>query len=68
VEFVNQASDARIPNVVTAEIIGCTLLTFEFYVFAGVLFFLVNYAIERIGRRPSAASCYAEPVFDREIK
>ncbi len=35
----------------TQEVIGRTFITMEFYVFAGVLYFLVNYAIERIGRR-----------------
>jgi polar amino acid transport system permease protein len=35
----------------TQEIVGRTFLTLDFYVFAGVVYFLVNYAIERLGRR-----------------
>ena len=34
----------------TQEIVGRTFLTLEFYLFAGLLFFLVNFAIERLGR------------------
>ncbi len=33
------------------EIVGRTFLTLEFYVFAGVLFFLINFTIERLGRQ-----------------
>lgn len=35
----------------TQEIVGRTFLTLEFYVFAGVLFFLINFTIERLGRQ-----------------
>jgi polar amino acid transport system permease protein len=35
----------------TQEVIGRTFQTLEFYVFAGLVYFLVNYAIERIGKR-----------------
>lgn len=35
----------------TQEIVGRTFLTLEFYVFAGVLFFLINFMIERLGRQ-----------------
>jgi polar amino acid transport system permease protein len=35
----------------TQEVVGRTFLTLPFYLFAGVLFFLVNYAIEGLGRR-----------------
>jgi polar amino acid transport system permease protein len=35
----------------TQEVIGRTFQTLEFYVFAGLIYFLVNYAIERIGKR-----------------
>jgi len=34
----------------TQEIVGRTFLTLEFYVFAGVLFFLINFGIEQLGR------------------
>jgi polar amino acid transport system permease protein len=35
----------------TQEVIGRTFQTLEFYVFAGLVYFLVNYAIERLGKR-----------------
>jgi polar amino acid transport system permease protein len=35
----------------TQEIVGRTFLTLDFYVFAGLVYFLVNYGIERLGRR-----------------
>jgi polar amino acid transport system permease protein len=35
----------------TQEIVGRTFLTLQFYVFAGLIYFLVNYSIERLGRR-----------------
>jgi len=35
----------------TQEIVGRTFLTLDFYVFAGIVYFLVNYGIERLGRR-----------------
>jgi polar amino acid transport system permease protein len=35
----------------TQEIAGRTFLTLQFYVFAGLIYFLVNYSIERLGRR-----------------
>jgi polar amino acid transport system permease protein len=35
----------------TQEIIGRTFLTLDFYVFAGLIYFLINLLIERIGRR-----------------
>lgn len=35
----------------TQEIIGRNFLTLEFYVFAGMLYFLVNLSIERLARR-----------------
>jgi polar amino acid transport system permease protein len=34
----------------TQEIIGRNFLTLEFYTFAGLLYFLVNFSIERFGR------------------
>ena len=34
----------------TQEIVGRTFLTLEFYVFSGVLFFMVNFGIEQLGR------------------
>jgi polar amino acid transport system permease protein len=34
----------------TQEIVGRTFLTLEFYVFAGAVFFLINFAIERLGK------------------
>jgi len=33
----------------TQEVVGRTFLTLEFYLFAGLLFFLVNFSIERLG-------------------
>jgi polar amino acid transport system permease protein len=35
----------------TQEVIGRTFLTLDFYVFAGLIYFLINLLIERIGRR-----------------
>lgn len=35
----------------TQEIVGRTFLTLDFYLFAGIVYFLVNYAIARLGRR-----------------
>ena len=35
----------------TQEIIGRTFLTLDFYVFAGLIYFLINLSIERLGRR-----------------
>ncbi|HEV8388791.1 MAG TPA: amino acid ABC transporter permease [Dongiaceae bacterium] len=35
---------------VTAQIIARTFMTFEFYLIAGVIYFLINYAIERAGK------------------
>ncbi len=32
------------------EVAGRTFLTLEFYLFAGLLFFLINFSIERLGR------------------
>lgn len=34
----------------TQEIVGRTFLTLQFYVLAGLIYFFVNYAIERIGK------------------
>ena len=34
----------------TQEVIGRTFLTLDFYVFAGFIYFLVNFCIERLGR------------------
>jgi polar amino acid transport system permease protein len=34
----------------TQEVIGRTFLTLDFYVFAGFVYFLVNFCIERLGR------------------
>jgi polar amino acid transport system permease protein len=33
----------------TQEIVGRTFLTLEFYLFAGAVFFVINFAIERLG-------------------
>ena len=35
----------------TQEVVGRTFLTLEFYLFAGLLYFLVNFSIERVGKR-----------------
>ena len=35
----------------TQEIVGRTFLTLDFYVFAGLIYFLINFSIERLGRR-----------------
>jgi polar amino acid transport system permease protein len=35
----------------TQEIIGRNFLTLEFYTFAGLLYFLINFSIERLGKR-----------------
>jgi polar amino acid transport system permease protein len=35
----------------TQQIIGRTYLTLEFYLFAGFLYFLINFCIERLGKR-----------------
>ncbi len=34
----------------TQEIIGRTFLTLDFYIFAGLIYFLINFSIERAGR------------------
>lgn len=34
----------------TQEVIGRTFMTLDFYLFAGLVYFLVNFAIERLGR------------------
>lgn len=34
----------------TQQIIARTFMTLEFYLFAGFLFFVINYAIELLGR------------------
>jgi polar amino acid transport system permease protein len=34
----------------TQQIIARTFMTLEFYLFAGLLFFIINYAIELLGR------------------
>ncbi|EGH44591.1 amino acid ABC transporter permease, partial [Pseudomonas syringae pv. pisi str. 1704B] len=35
----------------TQQVIARTFMTLEFYLFAGFLFFLINYAIELLGRQ-----------------
>jgi polar amino acid transport system permease protein len=35
----------------TQEIIGRNFLTLEFYTFAGLLYFLINFSVERLGKR-----------------
>ena len=35
----------------TQEVIGRTFQTLDFYVFAGLVYFLVNFRIERLGSR-----------------
>ncbi|WP_297842996.1 amino acid ABC transporter permease [Pseudomonas sp.] len=35
----------------TQQVIARTFMTLEFYLFAGVLFFIINYAIELLGRQ-----------------
>ena len=40
----------------TQEIVGRTFLTLEFYLFAGLMFFLVNFSIERPVDSPNAGS------------
>jgi polar amino acid transport system permease protein len=35
----------------TQQIVGRNFMTLEFYVFAGVLYFIVNFGIERLGKR-----------------
>jgi len=32
------------------QVIARTFMTLQFYLFAGLLFFLINFAIERLGR------------------
>ena len=34
----------------TQEIIGRTFLTLDFYIFAGLIYFLINFSIEQVGR------------------
>jgi len=35
----------------TQQIVGRTFMTLEFYVFAGLLYFAINFCIERLGKR-----------------
>lgn len=43
----------------TQEVIGRTFLTLDFYVFAGLVYFLIDFSIERIGRAAERRLAYS---------